>query len=206
MDGSAPSPDLFLARRAASGHRDAWDRIIEILGRRVFNLAFQFAGNREDAEDLTQEVFLRLHVNLKSYRGDVPLIGWALRLSRNLCIDHYRRTRSERRWHRVTEAVLDQLPSRGDLEAESQYRQRLDAVYQALSDLPEELGETVLLCDLQGWTLEEAAVYLDAPLGTVKSRLFRARQRLTEAVHARLMSRGGKEVPETRAAKGRGPC
>ena len=109
MTGSLPSPDLFLARRAAAGSADAWDQLIERLGRRIFNIAFQFSGGREDAEDLTQEVFLRLHLNLRNYRGDVPLIGWALRLSRNLCIDHYRRARSERGWQRVTDAVLEKL-------------------------------------------------------------------------------------------------
>jgi RNA polymerase sigma-70 factor (ECF subfamily) len=206
MTGSLPSPDLFLARRAAAGNADAWDQLIERLGRRIFNIAFQFSGGREDAEDLTQEVFLRLHLNLRNYRGDVPLIGWALRLSRNLCIDHYRRARSERAWHRVTDAVLEQLPARGDLEAESQYRQRLDAVYAALGDLPEEFAETILLCDLQGWTLDEASVYLDTPLGTVKSRLFRARQRLTEAVHSRIGARCADSGFATQPSKGATPC
>lgn len=206
MGGSVPSPDLFLARRAAAGHPDAWDQIIEAHGRRLYNLALQFSGSREDAEDLTQEIFLRLHLNLKSYRGDVPLIGWALRLSRNLCIDHYRKTRAERGWLRVTEAVLEQLPARGDLEAESQYRQHLEAVYTALARLPEEFAEAVLLCDLQGWTLEEAAASADVPMGTLKSRLFRGRQRLTELVRERMESRGANGTSAARAAKGTAPC
>lgn len=206
MDGSVSSPDLFLARRAAAGHPDAWEKLIEAHGRRLYNLALQFSGNREDAEDLTQEIFLRLHLNLKSYRGDVPLIGWALRLSRNLCIDHYRRTRSERGWHRVTEAVLERLPARGDLEAESQYRQHLEAVYTALARLPEEFAEAVLLCDLQGWSLDEAAASADVPLGTMKSRLFRGRQRLTELVRARMVPRPDVGPPPKRATKGTAPC
>lgn len=206
MSGSAPSPDLFLARRAAAGHDDAWDQLVEAYGRRLFNLAFQFSGNREDAEDLTQEIFLRLYVNLRSYRGDVPLIGWALRLSRNLCIDHYRKTRQERSWHRVAEAVLEQLPASGEAEADLVRRQRVEEVYAALSELPEEHAETVLLCDLQGWSLDEAAACLDIPLGTLKSRLHRGRQRLIDAVRSRLEP--GETTSQSAAGVTRGslPC
>jgi RNA polymerase sigma-70 factor (ECF subfamily) len=186
MTGSTPSPDLFLARRAAAGHPEAWDQLIESHGKRLFNLAFQFAGSREEAEDLTQEIFIRLYRNLRSYRGEVPLIGWALRLSRNLCIDHYRKTRREKSWHRVSETVLDILPSVDDVEADAQRHQHVEEVYQALSELPEDQAEAVLLCDLQGWSFEETAAYQDIPMGTLKSRLHRARNRLTEVVRSRL--------------------
>ena len=96
MREAVPSPDLFLARRAAAGHEEAWGELVDRYGARIFNLALHFAGSREDAEDLTQEVFVRLHRGLRTYRGEVPLIAWALRLSRNLCIDHYRSVRKER--------------------------------------------------------------------------------------------------------------
>ena len=96
MIAPVSSPDLILARRAAAGHADAWDELVELYGDRLYNLALHFAGNREEAEDLTQEIFLRLYTNLRQYRGDCPLVSWALRLSRNLCIDHYRRNRHVR--------------------------------------------------------------------------------------------------------------
>src|SRR5512135_1262375 len=116
MTGEATTPDLFLARKAAAGQEEAWADLVDRHGRRIFNLALQFAGSREEAEDLTQEIFLRLFQNLRSYRGEVPLMAWALKLSRNLCIDHYRRTRQERKWHRVASEVLDSVPSAEDLE------------------------------------------------------------------------------------------
>lgn len=189
MTSAATSPDLFLARRAAAGHEDAWEDLVDRYGPRIFGLALHFAGNREDAEDLTQEVFVRLHRNLGSYRGEVPLAGWALRLSRNLCIDHFRKARIERRWRAVAGEVLETLPSGGDLEADLQRRQRLEAVYGALADLPEEYAEAVLFCDLQGWSLEETAVYLEIPLGTLKSRLHRGRVRLAQSVREHLAPR-----------------
>ncbi len=191
MPATALSPDLFLARRAAAGRTEAWDELIDLYGKRLFNLALQFSGSREEAEDLTQEIFLRLFENLRSYRGEVPLIAWALRLSRNLCIDHYRHHRRERSWTRVSELILDQQPAADNPEAESQRRQQMAAIYSALADLPEELAEPVLLRDLQGWSLAEAASYLSIPMGTLKSRLHRARKQLTTRVRGRLQPRPG---------------
>lgn len=206
MNGSPPSPDLFLAKRAAAGHADAWADLIDRHGRRLFNLALQFAGTRDEAEDLTQEIFLRLYQNLRSYRGEVPLLGWALKLSRNLCIDHYRRTRQERRWHRVASEVLDQLPSTDDVEAGSQRRQRVEAVYAGLAELQEDHAEAVLLCDLQGLSMEEASAYLDIPLGTLKSRLHRGRQRLTDVVRARCTPRAAESGAPPAGSTGGLPC
>jgi RNA polymerase sigma-70 factor (ECF subfamily) len=147
-------------------------------------MALQFTGRQEEAEDLTQEIFLRLYRNLRKYRGDVPLSAWALRLSRNLCIDNYRRARREGRWTRLPEAVLADLPATSNPEAETARREKLQVVYSALALLPEELSEVVVVRDLQGWTFEESAAYLGIPMGTLKSRLHRARLRLTEAVRA----------------------
>jgi RNA polymerase sigma-70 factor (ECF subfamily) len=191
MPADLPSPDLLLARRAAGGGADAWEELIALYGERVYNLAFHFAGSAPDADDLTQEIFLRLYQNLRSYRGDVPLAGWALRLSRNLCIDHYRRARHERRAVAVSEEVLARLPAGDDPHARAHKRQQLREVYRALEQMPEELAEVVLLRDLQGWTLEETAAGLDLPLGTVKSRLHRARLDLAARITAKLGVRGG---------------
>ena len=184
MDDSNCSPDLFLARRAAAGHQDAWAQIVETYGRRIFNVAFQFTSNREDAEDLTQEIFVRLHEGLKSYRGESPLAGWALRLSRNLCIDRYRQTRREKTWQRVAQEVIEQIPSGIDIEAQSDRRRTVEELYAALARLPEEFSEPVLLCDLQGWSIEEVAAYTGRPVGTVKSRLNRGRARLAESIRS----------------------
>lgn len=179
------SPDLLLARRAAAGQAEAWDEILDLYAQRIYNLAYQFAGSAEEAEDLTQEVFLRLHQNLRQYRGDVPLTAWAMRLSRNLCIDHYRRTRRERASARVPEEVLQFLPAVDNPLAEAQTREQLRVVYAALEEMPEELAEVVLLRDLQDWSLEETAAFLEVPAGTVKSRLHRARLELAQRVASR---------------------
>ena len=176
------SPDLLLARRAAAGQPEAWDEILDRYAQRIYNLAYQFAGSAEEAEDLTQEIFLRLYQNLRLYRGDVPLSGWALRLSRNLCIDQYRRNRRERLAGRVSDEVLQYVPALDDPMADAQSREQLRAVHLALEEMSEDLAEVVLLRDLQGWSLEETATYLEIPEGTVKSRLHRGRIDLAERV------------------------
>ncbi len=182
---SLPTPDLLLARQATAGQAAAWDELISRYGQKIYNLAFHFTGSLPEAEDLCQEIFLRLHQNLRLYRGDSPLAAWTLRLSRNLCIDHYRRLRRERRSVAVPDEVLEQIPSGDDQGAEAESRQQMRAVYRAMEEMPEDLAEVVLLRDLQGWTLEETATYLDVPLGTVKSRLHRARLALAERVTGR---------------------
>src|SRR6185436_20923167 len=121
--------------------------------------------------------------------GEAPLAAWALRLSRNLCIDHYRRIRRERRTSSVPDEILARLPAADDVQEEAQRREEVQAVYGALAELSEESAEVVLLRDLQGWTMEEIAAYLGVPLGTIKSRLHRARLGVAERLAPRFRSR-----------------
>lgn len=203
MASVRPDPDLLLARRAAAGHADAWDELVDRYGRRIFNLAFQFTGRHAEAEDLTQEIFLRLYQNLGRYRGDIPLTPWALRLSRNLCIDRYRRSRRKKRSGTVSSEVLKHLPSDDDPQADAQRRERLRVVYRALEEIPEELALVIVLRDLQGLTYDETAGALDLPMGTVKSRLHRGRQELADRV--RELLRPG-PAPAVAPVLGAEPC
>jgi RNA polymerase sigma-70 factor (ECF subfamily) len=199
------NPDLFLARRAAAGQAAAWDEILALYGERLYNLAFQFAGSVPEAEDLTQEIFLRLFQNLRRYDGEAPLVAWALRLSRNLCIDHYRRMRQERRSVAVSEEILKHVAATDDPQAETQRRQEIAAVYRALEEMPEALAEVVLLRDLQGWSLEETAAAIGVPVGTVKSRLHRGRLEVADRVTARFCTRWP-EAAAPSTALGVSPC
>ncbi len=187
---SGPNPGLFLARRAAAGHADAWAELIERYGRRIYNIAFQFAGNTAEAEDLTQEIFLKLYRNLGRYRGDVPLAGWTLRLSRNLCVDHYRRTRTERRTVVVSDEVLRRQAGDMNTAARAERRERLRMVYQALEEMPEAFAEILMLRDLQGLSYADICVFLDLPEGTMKSRLRRARLELMRRIDRRRQALG----------------
>src|SRR5436305_8037123 len=100
-------PDLNLVERCLNGDEAAWETLVRTHTRRVYGFCYRFTGRDTEAQDLTQEVFLRVFRSLKSYRSDEgAFVTWLTRLSRNLLIDHYRRTRQER----VTESIEEQLP------------------------------------------------------------------------------------------------
>jgi RNA polymerase sigma-70 factor (ECF subfamily) len=186
MASAALNPDLFLARRAAKSDPAAWEEIIRLYGERIFNLCLRFASTPMEAEDLTQEVFLKLYGHLHQYRGEVPLAAWALRLSRNLCIDHYRHHRLRKQSESVSEEALEHVAAAGDVEGDLEDRERRRLVHRTLAEMPEELATVVLLRDLQGWSYEEVSGFLEVPLGTVKSRLNRARRELVSRIEIRL--------------------
>jgi RNA polymerase sigma-70 factor (ECF subfamily) len=196
--------DLALAQGASAGEGRAWDRLIDQYGQRIYNLAFHFAGEPAGAEDLTQEIFLKLYRSLHRYRGDVPLVAWALRLSRNLCIDHYRSTRTAQRATVVSEEILSHMASDDDPGARAVRRERLRTVYGALERMPEELATVVLLRDLQGFSYEEIVEMLEIPSGTLKSRLNRARRELAERVSEMLSS--ATSIPGGFARPEASPC
>jgi RNA polymerase sigma-70 factor (ECF subfamily) len=174
----------------AEAGRDAeqFERIVRRYGRQVFNLAYRMTGNDADAQDLTQEAFLRVFRAMGRIRPGVPLDGWLYRIVTNLFIDTARRRR------RVRVESLDQpaaTPSGGHVERDVPDPSGdpeslvvdpvLDAhVQQALVELSPELRAVVLLSDVEGFAYEEIAHILGLPLGTVKSRLHRARRFLRE--------------------------
>jgi len=194
MANAALNPDLFLARRATRSDPRAWEEIVELYGERIYNLCLRFASTPAEAEDLTQDVFVKLYGHLDQYRGDVPLVAWALRLSRNLCIDHYRHHRLRKESETMSDDVLRQMQSADDPQSDLQIRERRRLVHRTLAEMPEDLATVVLLRDLQGWSYDEVAGYLEVPLGTVKSRLNRARRELMSRLEAWL------ELPPAAAA------
>lgn len=145
--------------------------------RRVFGIAYRFVGRVDEAEDLTQDIFVKVFQSLDRYReSDGAFSTWVGTVARNHAIDNYRRRREERARRLDDPAVLDTLPSSGEsalrtLERADQAR----LVHRGLRALPSDLREPLVLCDLQGLSYEDAAATLQIPLGTVKSRINRGR-------------------------------
>ena len=161
------------------------------LGQRVYSVAYHFSLKREDAEELTQEIFLKIFENLHRYDGGFPLVAWVVSLARNLCIDRYRRRKRERSFRFVSDdAVAPLLKSDDDPAAEAIRKERTKLLFWALSEIPEDLAEILVLRDLDGLAYEEIGRALDLPDGTVKSRLFRARAEVARKVRERHESRG----------------
>ena len=174
--------DAELVRRCLADDATAWESVVQTHTRRVYNLCYRFTARRDEAEDLTQEVFLRVYRTLKSYDpGHGPLAVWMHRVARNLLIDHYRATRK----HRLSVPLEDEMIHLEQKESAAPrpdravaQRELSAALEQALARLSPELREAVILRDLQGLDYREIADTLDIPEGTVKSRINRGRAEL----------------------------
>ncbi len=184
--GTGLDADASLVERCLGGQDAAWEELVRTHTRRVYGLCYRFTGTDSDAQDLTQEVFLRVFRSLKSFRsGEGSFVVWLSRLTRNLLIDHYRRTKLDR----ATDSIEDQGPtlqektglmSRADgMLAGREASEMLQAALQKLSP---ELRETVILRDLEELDYREIAQVLDVPEGTVKSRLNRGRAELARVL------------------------
>ncbi len=175
-------PDLQLVERCLSGEEAGWEDLVKTHTRRVYALCYRFTGSDAEAQDLTQDVFLRVFRSLKSFRAGEGSFGvWLSRLTRNLLIDHYRRTKLER----ASEPLEDQLAVLEERSGPASRtegllagREAREALQHALGKLSPELRETVILRDLQEMEYREIAQVLKVPEGTVKSRLNRGRAEL----------------------------
>ncbi len=184
--GQCLDEDNQLVERCLSGEEAAWEDLVRVHTRRVYGICYRFTGSDPEAQDLTQEVFLRVFRSLKSFRAGEGSFGvWLARLSRNLLIDHYRRTKLER----ATDSIEEQLPMLEEKTAMSGRtdglvagREASDLLQGALQKLSPELRETVILRDLEELEYKEIAQALNVPEGTVKSRLNRGRAELARVL------------------------
>jgi len=175
--------DSTLVERCLSGDDTAWEELVKQHTRRVYGLCYRFTGKDSEAQDLTQDVFLRVFRMLSSFRSsEGSFTTWLTRLTRNLLIDHYRRTRNDR----STDSIEEQLPrieegftsAIGRPDRALAGREASELLQSALAKLPPDLRETIILRDLQEMEYREIALVLGIPEGTVKSRLNRGRAEL----------------------------
>ena len=189
-----------LVRRCISGDAIAWEEIVQRYNRRIYNICYRFAGSSDDAQDLTQEVFIKVYRTLSSYDSEkAAFMTWVTTVTRNLLVDHFRKTKQDRLTdsidnaaseHEDAQPLSEQLPDQSaSPDATVQSRETRDTVHRALQKLSPELREAVILRDLQDMDYREIAVALKVPEGTVKSRINRGRAEL-----ARLLQRTYKQV------------
>lgn len=172
--------DLDLAQRHRYGDETAFEEIYERFGSMVFNLALRFTGEPEEAADLSQETFLKIHRHLAGFRGRSSLKTWVYRVAVNCCRSRYRKQRAWRsRLMADSETSLERLPDcHRSPEERAIARNTVDRISEALAALPVIYREAVLLRDIEGLTYEEIAEVLGQRLGTVRSRIARGRDRL----------------------------
>jgi len=189
-----------LVRKCLTGDSRAWEEIVRLHQRRIYNLCYRFTGSPDNAQDLTQDVFIRVYRTLASYDVEKgAFTTWLTTLTRNLLVDHFRRSRQDRvtdsmdaglREEDDSLSLSDRLEDHGpspDDHLASKETQKL--VQEALTRLSPDLREAVILRDLQDMDYREIAQTLNVPEGTVKSRINRGRMEL-----ARLLSRNKRQV------------
>jgi len=188
-----------LIERCLKGDQQAWEQIVRLHRRKVFNVAYKFVGKHDEAEDLTQDIFLKIFRSLDTFDRRANFQTWLISVSRNLCIDHYRSVRKERE-------TIDRAVDPGDLAPVSteispyaalEHRDRVTLLKEALSTLPETLRTAVMLRDIRELSYQEIADSLQLPEGTVKSRINRGRTELARQIkrlrtqYEEAASRGG---------------
>jgi len=172
-------------RDCLEGSQIAWRALVDAYARRIFSMAYQFCGSREEAEDRTQEVFLKLHGALPKYDFGKNFTAWLLTLTKNHLIDEYRRTKVEKTQRdEFDERVLSQAAANGPEES-LVVKETKALVWEGLDRLSADMRMVIILRDLQGQSYEEIADVLGLPLGTVKSRVNRARLQLARVLQDR---------------------
>src|SRR4030095_5807455 len=185
-DPSSVSTDAIdaLIQRCLGGDQIAWEEIVRQHRRKVFNIAYKFTGRHDEAEDLTQDIFLKIFKSLHTFDRRANFQTWLVSVSGNLRIDHYRSVRKERE-------TIDRDVDPGDLAPVSteispyaalEHRDRVTLLKEALSTLPETLRTAVMLRDIRELSYQEIADSLHLPEGTVKSRINRGRTELARQI------------------------
>jgi RNA polymerase sigma-70 factor (ECF subfamily) len=182
--------DAALISRCRDDDREALDEIVRRYMDRVLTYVRRMVANREDAEDIAQETFVRVFAGLRSFQSRSSLNTWVYRIATNLCIDYRRRNLRPERRMVALDAVeradaVSEAPATGRIcqpEAAAMRSELATVLDKAISELPDKLRAVVVLHDVNGLPYEEIAQIVGCPLGTVKSRLFHARAALREAV------------------------
>jgi RNA polymerase sigma-70 factor (ECF subfamily) len=201
FSGAQPATPDSLIEQCLSGDQQAWEAIVKQNWRKVFNVAYKFVGKHDEAEDLTQDIFLKIFKALSTFDRRANFQTWIVSISRNLCIDHYRSVRKERQTiaREVDAGELQPASSERGPYASAEHQDLRAMLRLALEGLPPTLRTAVVLRDLQELSYQEIADRLRLPEGTVKSRINRGRLEL-----ARQLKRLQDKQPPLRRTRARG--
>jgi RNA polymerase sigma-70 factor, ECF subfamily len=179
-----PAAPDELIERCLQGDQLAWEAIVRQHWRKVFNVAYKFVGKHDEAEDLSQDIFLKIFKSLHTFDRRANFQTWLISVSRNLCIDHYRSVRKERQTINRDVDPGDLTPASREVSAYAVLEQqdRVVLLRAAMQQLPETLRTAVMLRDIRELTYQEIADQLHLPEGTVKSRINRGRTELARQI------------------------
>lgn len=185
--------DTTLVARCQQADIAAFNEIVSRYKGKIYNYLYRMTGSAEDAEDLTQEVFVRMYTSIGSFRAESSLSTWLFRIAGNLSVDAFRRSKKERQFSESLDAPLpggdgeDSGAATRDVPDWSNEPEKMlgtrelgEHIQMALQKLPPKLRSAVILHDIEGLAYEEIASTERIPLGTVKSRIYNARVALRE--------------------------
>lgn len=192
--------DRLLLQKAQEGDRKAFEALITLHSRGVYNLALGYTGRHHDAEEIAQTVFLKAWKALPQFRGGAGFSTWLYRLTLNACTDHYRREKKRRGDLSLDDPDLAPIRDTAPSPEEIVLRREEQAILRkALAELPEQHRVVLILREMDGLDYKEIAQVLEVEMGTVKSRLARARRALRD----KLLSEGNlPDAAPSNTAKG----
>lgn len=189
-----------LITRSQDGDINAFEELVARYERKVYTIAYRFMGNQEDACDLAQEAFLKAYQSLKGFRKEASFSTWMARIISNVCKDQLRKNKKvyqssldEDVWLEegtVKKQLKDERPTP---EQEYERKELKEYLQGLINNLKPEFKMVVILRDIEGYSYEEIAEMLDCSLGTVKSRLSRARKALKDQINSHGLGKGGRE-------------
>ncbi|NLU10097.1 MAG: sigma-70 family RNA polymerase sigma factor [Tepidanaerobacter acetatoxydans] len=177
------SAEKDLVRRAKRGDISAFEDLISGYEKKVYNTAYRFFNNAEDAMDVSQEIFIKVFTSLRRFREDSSFSTWLYRIAVNTCIDFLRKKREDVLPIKEEIVMDDKIELGFHTELPEEFVEKQEAkqaIMKAISTLPEEQRICIILRDVQGFSYTEISDILSCSLGTVKSRLFRGRRALKE--------------------------
>jgi RNA polymerase sigma-70 factor, ECF subfamily len=177
LNAREPKEDLLLLKKGSEGDEFAWQSIVHKYSNLVFNICLQFTGNVQIAEELTQDIFIKVYKNSHELAHHPNFKWWLIKTSKNRCIDYYRKHKAEK-LKVDTEKVADKLAVKENAEKNVLFSEKVKLLHKAIMRLPLSLRTLIILRDIQEMAYEEIAKMLKIPLGTVKSKLNRARAEL----------------------------
>jgi RNA polymerase sigma-70 factor (ECF subfamily) len=175
------SSEQKLVERCLRGDDAAWEIVVSSHGKRIYNLSYRYTNSRDEAEDLTQEILIRIYRNLGSYRPEAGSFqNWILRIARNLIIDFYRKNRRHPQTGGSEELEAMNISDNASPNPQraAEQTEAVQFLQKGLQSLPPELKEAIILRELEGLAYQEIADLLRVPEGTVKSRINRGRLEL----------------------------
>jgi len=187
-----------LVKKSMDGDLDAFEELISLFDKKIYNYCLRMTNNRSDAEDLAQEVFLKVYKNLKNFRKDSKFSTWIYRIAYNTCVDNYRKKRLKLL---PLNKIIDEeqqdidIPSPGPLPEEQVIsNEKYSLIKECIAQLKPRYKSAIILRDIHNYSYREIAEILDIPIGTVKSDINRGRALLRKVLKSRLIEYGERRV------------